>query len=82
MARLRWLYILAAGLVPAAGAAAAPTYPIAARLTLAPRAEQHCLPLEHGEDCDVIDITRTAFTAVTERMFKAGARRICSSSCR
>jgi hypothetical protein len=70
MTRSRWLFLAAAALT--AGTARAATYPITARLTLAPRAEQHCLPLEHGEDCGVIDITGTAFTAVTERMFKAG----------
>ena len=51
---------------------AAPSYPVTARLRMAPREQQHCPTL--GEtDCGLLDAVQTAFAAVVSRTFTAGA---------
>jgi hypothetical protein len=52
-------------------AAAAPSYPVSARLQLAPRDHQHCLLLPADPpDCAVVEIVRTAFAETVSRMFR------------
>lgn len=62
----------AALLLPIA-AAAAPAYPVTARLTPAPQDRQQCLavPGEHP-DCRVVEAVRAAFAASVARMFQSG----------
>ena len=73
MARPRLLHIIVLALLFARGTLAKPIYPVSARLTLAPQAEQRCFALEQGEDCGVIEIVQTAFAATAARMFNSGA---------
>lgn len=63
--------LLAAGARPAL---ADPTYPVSARLVLAPREQQHCLsaPGAGEGDCSVVERAHTAFAAATARMFTPG----------
>lgn len=52
-------------------AAAAPTYPVSARLQLAPKDLQHCLVVPGDPpDCAVVEIVRTAFAGTVSRMFR------------
>src|SRR3954452_24546185 len=52
-------------------AAAAPSYPVSARLQLAPKDHQHCLVLPGDPpDCAVVEIVRTAFAETVSRMFR------------
>jgi hypothetical protein len=52
-------------------AAGAATYPVSARLTLAPEQDQHCLRTPGGGrvDCSVVGQTRAAFAEAVARMF-------------
>ena len=70
MARPRSFSIFVFALFCAAPVLAAPTYPVTARLTLAPREEQRCLSLDQGTDCGVLEIARSAFAAQVGHMFK------------
>jgi hypothetical protein len=52
-------------------ATAAPSYPVSARLQLAPEDHQHCLVLPGDPpDCAVVEIVRTAFAGTVSRMFR------------
>jgi hypothetical protein len=54
----------------AATAASAATYPVSARLTVAPPLQQSCLkPPGQRPDCAVVEITHAAFAAAVSRMF-------------
>jgi hypothetical protein len=63
--------IVAAALCAVSGMASAATYPVSARLTLAPAPAQHCLKRLDGgpPDCRVVEEVHAAFEAVTRRMF-------------
>ncbi len=50
-------------------AAAAPSYPISARLQLGPQDRQHCLVLpDDPPDCTVVELARTAFAKTVDAM--------------
>ncbi len=69
MRRLVQLLLLL--LLAARPALAASVYPVSARLTLAPRQEQHCLKAAIGEksDCNLVAQAHAAFAAAVARMF-------------
>jgi len=57
--------------LPAAAAAAAPSYPVSAQLQLAPKDRQHCLVVPGDPpDCAVVELARAAFAGTIARMFR------------
>ena len=73
MRRLVQLLLL---LLAARPALAGPVYPVSARLTLAPRQEQHCLKaeVEDRSECSVVAQAHDAFAAAVGRMFTSATR--------
>lgn len=66
-----WI-VSAALLIAPLGVANAATYPVSARLTLAPAERQHCLqtPGAGLRDCSVVEQARAAYAAVVATMFE------------
>jgi hypothetical protein len=57
------------------GAASAASFPVSARLQVAPPAQQHCLhtPGQSLVDCTIVDEAHTAFAAEIDRLFAPGS---------